>query len=83
MMLDGGPRGRRKPLAEHLTCPACLAHHVVAIDAGVRNGYRYRAAEKGLTASGGPATGTEREPTHQCRDCGFQWAAGAATAPTR
>jgi len=76
MMLDGGPWGRRKPLAEHLTCRACQAHHVDPIDAGSPNGYRYRAAEQRTAALGGPTSAAEPMPTHQCRDCGFRWAVG-------
>ena len=81
MMLDGGSWGRRKPLTQHLTCRACQAHHVDPIDGGRRNGYRYRAAEQRAVGLGGLTPVAEAMPTHQCRDCGFQWAVADNTPP--
>ena len=75
MMLDRGPWGRRKPLAEHLTCRACQGHHVLPIDARLPNGYRFRAAEQRRGILSGFPAGPDEAPTHQCRDCGFEWAA--------
>ena len=73
LMLDGGSRGPRKPLAEHLTCRACQGHHVVPIDALAANGYRFRSAEQSRFAQSGLDVGPDEVPTHQCRDCGSQW----------
>jgi hypothetical protein len=79
VMIDGGIRGRRKALAEHLTCRACQGHHVAPIDAHAPSGYRYRAAERSAAGQRAFTLGPDEAPTHQCRDCGFQWV--IATAP--
>ena len=80
LMFDGGSRGPRKALAEHLTCRACQGHHVVPIDALAANGYRFRSAEQSRFAQSGLAVGPHEIPTHQCRDCGSQWT-GTGAAP--
>jgi ribosomal protein L37E len=58
MMLEGAPNGlhgRRRPLAEHVTCRSCGGHHALSL------------------APFAPNKSPDEAPTHQCRDCGFQW----------
>jgi hypothetical protein len=74
-MLDGGV-GRRRELAEHLTCGSCGGHHAYPVTRPVADIHPLRTAEKSHEDDGGP--GPVEAPTHQCRDCGFRWSTTAS-----
>jgi hypothetical protein len=73
-MLDVSPtgfNGRRRQLTEHLTCPACGAHHTEVIGGSASDGYPVRSGERSWMISRSDAV--LETPTHQCRDCAHQW----------
>jgi hypothetical protein len=81
LLLDRGPHGPNRSLPVHLTCPACGGHHAVSVTDRLPVDRPWRAAERADIAHAGEQA-PALEATHQCRDCGHQWADAALPSST-
>jgi hypothetical protein len=61
-------------LARHITCPACGAHHTLAIVYSAPDSVLLASAGRREIVLGGGGTAHVETPDRQCRDCGHQWA---------